>query len=437
MNRLSRLSSFLLILVLIVTMMPMMVFADDTAKDHDVYWNIITENEDTVLLLGPSGSVGENQKVYTAEEQVSQAGNTAPPWTNQNENITVTSCRITGTICPVSTYAWFRNTNSPYTTVFNITGIDGLGNLDTSQTVNMSSMFFSNNQLSELDLSSFSTDQVEDLSCMFAFCEGLNSLDITNFDTSKAEDMNMMFYGCSNLTSLDLSSFSTLNADSVEEMFSGCSSLESINTACTADWQRNGMVSAGMFYDCKELKGGKGTVYNEDKTDAEFAHADKGSANQGYFTAKKHSWDNGVVITPASPSKEGVKSFTCSDCGDKKTEAILKIASRWANTLSVQSHSVKIKRKKLKKKAQTVSGAEAFTIIGAQGAVTYSKISVGSKKINKKYGKKFVVDPYSGNIKIKKGVKKGTYKVKTRVNASGNKDYLPTERIVTVSIRIK
>lgn len=40
-----------------------------------------------------------------------------------------------------------------------------------------------------------------------------------------------------------------------------------------------------------------------------------------------HKWDDGVVTTPATCGKEGVKTYTCTVCGDTKTEAITPTAN--------------------------------------------------------------------------------------------------------------
>ena len=37
---------------------------------------------------------------------------------------------------------------------------------------------------------------------------------------------------------------------------------------------------------------------------------------------KEHTWDDGVVTTPATCEKEGVKTYTCKTCGETKTEVI-------------------------------------------------------------------------------------------------------------------
>ncbi len=40
------------------------------------------------------------------------------------------------------------------------------------------------------------------------------------------------------------------------------------------------------------------------------------------YTIPNHTWDNGVVTKEATCRDEGVKTFTCTSCGDTKTEAI-------------------------------------------------------------------------------------------------------------------
>ena len=46
---------------------------------------------------------------------------------------------------------------------------------------------------------------------MFEFCSSLTSLNLSNFNTSNVVDMESMFSNCGSLTSLDLSNFKTSN----------------------------------------------------------------------------------------------------------------------------------------------------------------------------------------------------------------------------------
>lgn len=102
-----------------------------------------------------------------------------------------------------------------------------------------------------------------------------------------------------------------------------------------------------------------------------------------------------------------------------------KPVTKKANPMVVTAKNKKVKYKKVKKKAQTVS---AITVSKAQGTISYKKLS-GNKKIT--------VDPKTGKIKVKKKTKKGKYKVKVQVTAAGNKNYKAVSKIVTFTIKVK
>ena len=96
-----------------------------------------------------------------------------------------------------------------------------------------------------------------------------------------------------------------------------------------------------------------------------------------------------------------------------------------ANPMAVSVKTpVTISASKLKKKARTV---KAITVTNAKGKVKYTKVS-GSKKItlNK-----------NGKITVKKGTKKGKYKMKVAVIAAGDKNYEATSKIVDVKVVVK
>lgn len=99
-----------------------------------------------------------------------------------------------------------------------------------------------------------------------------------------------------------------------------------------------------------------------------------------------------------------------------------------ANPLTVKGKTVKVKYSKLRKKTQTIARTKAITVSKNQGTVTYAKVK-GNKKIT--------VDKKTGKIKVKKGLKKGTYKVKIKVTAAGNSWYKKATKTVTVKIKVK
>lgn len=146
------------------------------------------------------------------------------------------------------------------------TRIDLLEDIDTSESTNMSRMFYDCGNLTSLDVSKLDTTRVIDMSDMFSRCHGLTSLDVSMFNTSKVTNMDGMFYGCSKLTSLDLSNFNTSKVTGMRFMFSECEQLseESIHTmdnwnlsSCTDFYQ--------MFRGCKFHPNWDGT-FDEDGT---------------------------------------------------------------------------------------------------------------------------------------------------------------------------
>lgn len=98
------------------------------------------------------------------------------------------------------------------------------------------------------------------------------------------------------------------------------------------------------------------------------------------------------------------------------------------NPLAVKGKTVKIKKKQIKKKAKTVKAKKVVKIKKkGKGKLTYKKLS-GNKKITV---------ASNGKVKVKKGLKKGTYKVKVSVTAAGNAQYFPITKKVTIKIKVK
>ncbi|MCR5544483.1 MAG: MBG domain-containing protein [Eubacterium sp.] len=110
------------------------------------------------------------------------------------------------------------------------------------------------------------------------------------------------------------------------------------------------------------------------------------------------------------------------------------------NKLTVKGKTVKIKYKKLKKKAQTVKRAKAMKVSKKYGKVTYKLTAAkkGSKKIKLSKAKKyFKINSKTDKIKVKKGLKKGTYKVTVKVTAAGGTNYTTVKKSVTFKIKVK
>ena len=131
-------------------------------------------------------------------------GERRPGWDNDNKKYitTVVFDASFASARPTSIFYWFHECN-------NLTEIQGIGNLNTSEITNMSYMFYRCNKLTSLDLSRFNTAKVTNMVSMFAYCESLTKLDVSNFNTANVTSMDWMFTHCTSLENLDLSSFDT------------------------------------------------------------------------------------------------------------------------------------------------------------------------------------------------------------------------------------
>lgn len=109
---------------------------------------------------------------------------------------------------------------------------------------------------------------------------------------------------------------------------------------------------------------------------------------------------------------------------DTKTTVVKK-----ANTMTVKAKSktIKVSLKTLKKKNVTIAAKKAFTVKKTVGKVTYKKVS-GNKKI---------IISKAEKIMVKKGLKKGNYKIKVKVTAAGNKSYKTKSKTVALTIAVK
>ena len=140
-------------------------------------------------------------------------------------------------------YDMFSNTH-------NLTSLD-LFNFDTQNVTVMKDMFYNTYKLKTINLSSFDTRNVTDMRGMFKDSHTLETLDLSNFDTSKVTSMTEMFYGASALVSLDLSNFNTSNVTDMTSMFAKTTNLKNLNlVSFNTEKVRNMSV---MFYGSDSL----------------------------------------------------------------------------------------------------------------------------------------------------------------------------------------
>ncbi len=98
--------------------------------------------------------------------------------------------------------------------------------------------------------------------------------------------------------------------------------------------------------------------------------------------------------------------------------------ARAANPLKLKAAKKTVKASALKKKAQTT---KPLTVVKRQGVLKFKKKS-GAAGIS--------VNAKTGALKLKKGLKKGTYKVKVATTAAGTANYLPATKTTAVTIKV-
>ena len=151
-----------------------------------------------------------------------------------------------------------------------------------------------------------------------------------------------------------------------------------------------------------------------------------GLSASDYIVAYSNNVKVGTATVKITPIKKKYKGEI------KKTFKITK----GTNTLKVKGKKATVKYKKLKKKNQSLKVSKVIKVTKkGQGKLTYQLVS--AKKGSKNFKKKFSINKKNGKVTVKKGLKKGTYKLKVKVKASGNTTYKAGTRTVTVTIKVK
>lgn len=226
---------------------------------------------------------------------------------------------------PTTCLLWFGSCT-------NLTSIEGLENLNTSDVTRMDHMFYKCGQLRALDLSGFNTEKVEDMSDMFSNCKNLETLNLSSFKTNNLTNMSEMFLECNKIAQLDLSGFNTSGVKALDQVFKRCYALESLDLSSFDTKLVTEMSS--LFDNCQNLK----TIYVSDRFStyrvkysnstnmfnycdnlkgatafADIQKKDKERANytDGYFTKKVGM--NGSDIIGATGSSLEIVGLTLSD----------------------------------------------------------------------------------------------------------------------------
>lgn len=158
----------------------------------------------------------------------------------------------------------------------------------------------------------------------------------------------------------------------------------------------------------------------------------KGSKTKTFQYSYNQSRLGDVIKDSFTPTEPG--TYTVSAYGATKFygDYTFTVTGKKANTLSVKSSTKSLTVKALKKAKKTV---KPLTIKKAKGTVKVVKVKSGTTA---KIYKKITVNKKTGAITFKKGAyKKGTYKVKLKITAAGNKSYKSKSLTKTVKVKIK
>ena len=181
----------------------------------------------------------------------------------------------------------------------------------------------------------------------FSCCTSLTSVTIPNSVTSIGDSA---FYDCTSLTSVTIPNSVTIIGVAA---FSCCTSLTSVTIPDSVT-----IIGGSAFFDCDNLtdvyytgteiawnkikisdysdvlKNATIHYFSEWTREKEPTCTEPGSetsvcpeAGCGKTFTRKipalgHSWDEGKVTKPATEAEDGVKTFTCTRCGETKTETI-------------------------------------------------------------------------------------------------------------------
>lgn len=153
---------------------------------------------------------------------------------------------------------------------------------------------------------------------------------------------------------------------------------------------------------------------------------------------------NTKVITVSNAGKATIKgagtakvTIKASETANYKavSKTITVTVQKAANPLKIKAKTAKVKYSKLKKKNQTLTVTKVVKFTkDAKDKKTYTLSS--AKKGSKSFKKYFRINKTTGKVTVKKGLKKGTYKVNVKVKAAGNANY-KASAVKTVTFKVK
>lgn len=135
------------------------------------------------------------------------------------------------------------------------------------------------------------------------------------------------------------------------------------------------------------------------------------------------------VVTPVKAGRATITITAKATGSYKSTSKTVKVVvTKGAQPMSAKGKTAAVKLSKAKQSKQVLKVGKVLSVNKAQGRLSYAKTSGGKMvSVNKK----------TGAVTIAKGTKKGTYKLKIKVIASGNANWKAGSKTVSVTITVK
>ena len=98
------------------------------------------------------------------------------------------------------------------------------------------------------------------------------------------------------------------------------------------------------------------------------------------------------------------------------------------NPMTVKPRTATVRYSKLKKRTQYLRRDKVLTIKKKKGRLSFEK---------KKGNRKITIDSSTGKVKVKKGLKKGKYRIRVKVKDKGNDDFKSKSKTVWFTVRVR
>ena len=173
---------------------------------------------------------------------------------------------------------------------------------------------------------------------------------------------------------------------------------------------------------------GVSSTYNKKFSDKSFALKAKAKTSLSYKSGntKVATVDKkgNVVIKGVGTAKITITAAASSSY-KKATRTVTVKVAKGTPTITVKKTSKTLKAATVKKKEQTITAGAS---VNSKGKLSY-KTTSGNKNIT--------VNAKTGKLTVKKGSKKGTYKIKVKISAAAAGNYNAGSKTVTFTIKVK